>query len=113
VVEEAGPGHFVRRIVERSTAAYGVVACCGNALSADLPINVYPFILRGVRLIGIDSQNCPMSLRRKAREQIAGPWKVDQAEAMVTEVALADLDQTIEKMLARRRRGQPIVKVQG
>lgn len=97
----------------KSTAAYGVVACCGNALSADLPINVYPFILRGVRLIGIDSQNCPMPVRRKAWAQIAGPWKVDQAEAMVEEVTLADLDQVIEKMLARRRRGRTIVKVQG
>ena len=97
----------------KSTAAYGVVACCGNAQSADLPINVYPFILRGVRLIGIDSQNCPMPVRRKAWEQIAGPWKIDQAEAMVEEVALADIDRVIENMLARRRRGRTVVKVQG
>lgn len=96
----------------KSTAAYGVVACCGNAASADLPINVYPFILRGVRLVGIDSQNCPMTTRRRAWAQIAGDWKIAQAASMVEEVTLADLDSTIEKMLARQRRGRTIVKVQ-
>jgi len=96
----------------KSTAAYGVVACCGNAASADLPINVYPFILRGVRLVGIDSQNCPMTTRRRAWAQIAGDWKIAQAGSMVEEVTLADLDSTIEKMLARQRRGRTIVKVQ-
>ena len=96
----------------KSTAAYGVVACCGNAASADLPINVYPFILRGVRLVGIDSQNCPMTTRRRAWARIAGDWKIAQAASMVEEVTLADLDSTIEKMLARQRRGRTIVKVQ-
>ncbi len=96
----------------KSTAPYGVVTCCGNAASAELPINVYPFILRGVRLIGIDSQNCPMPLRRKAWEMIAGAWKVKQAEAMVEEVPLAGLDEAIEKMVARRRKGRTIINLQ-
>jgi putative YhdH/YhfP family quinone oxidoreductase len=95
----------------KSTAAYGVVACCGNAASADLPINVYPFILRGVRLIGIDSQNCPMAERRRAWARIAGDWKIAQAEAMVEEIGLADLDSAIEKMLARGHRGRTIVRL--
>ena len=47
----------------RSTKYGAAVTCCGNVASADLPLNVYPFILRGVKLIGIDSQNCPMPLR--------------------------------------------------
>jgi NADPH:quinone reductase-like Zn-dependent oxidoreductase len=84
----------------------------GNAASADLPINVYPFILRGVRLVGIDSRNCPMTTRRRAWARIAGDWKIARAASMVEEVTLADLDSTIEKMLARQRRGRTIVKVQ-
>jgi acrylyl-CoA reductase (NADPH) len=96
----------------KSTAPYGVVACCGNAASADLPINVYPFILRGLHLIGIDSQNCPMPMRRRAWARIAGDWKIARAEAMVDEVVLTEIDAAIEKLLSRRRRGRTIVKVQ-
>ena len=42
----------------KSTKPEGVVTCCGNVASPDLPINVFPFILRGVSLLGIDSQHC-------------------------------------------------------
>ncbi len=41
----------------------GTVTSCGNAASPDLPLSVYPFILRGVSLLGIDSVNCPSGLR--------------------------------------------------
>jgi NADPH:quinone reductase-like Zn-dependent oxidoreductase len=95
----------------KSTSANGVVTCCGNAASPDLPINVYPFILRGVRLIGIDSQNCPMPLRRRAWESIAGPWKIERPEAMVQEVGLPDLAAAIDGMLARRHKGRTIVNL--
>ncbi|MBW2392573.1 MAG: YhdH/YhfP family quinone oxidoreductase, partial [Deltaproteobacteria bacterium] len=44
----------------RSTKLHGAVTCCGNVASPDLPINVYPFILRGISLVGIDSQSFPM-----------------------------------------------------
>jgi putative YhdH/YhfP family quinone oxidoreductase len=42
----------------KSTKPLGVVTCCGNVASPDLPLTVYPFILRGVTLVGIDAQNC-------------------------------------------------------
>jgi acrylyl-CoA reductase (NADPH) len=95
----------------KATAPGGVVTCCGNAASPDLPINVYPFILRGVRLIGIDSQNCPMPARRRAWEKIAGPWKINRPEAIADEVSLAGLAAAIDRMLARRRRGRTIVRL--
>ncbi|MFP4030582.1 MAG: YhdH/YhfP family quinone oxidoreductase, partial [Desulfococcaceae bacterium] len=47
----------------KSTDLHGTVTCCGLVASPDLPINVFPFILRGVTLVGIDSQNCPMDRR--------------------------------------------------
>jgi acrylyl-CoA reductase (NADPH) len=60
------------------SAKYGAtVTPCGNAASTELPLNVFPFILRGVRLIGINSQNCFMALRQKIWRKIASDWKID------------------------------------
>ncbi|MGB6281291.1 MAG: YhdH/YhfP family quinone oxidoreductase, partial [Syntrophobacteria bacterium] len=52
----------------RATKLHGAVTCCGNVASPDLPINVYPFILRGISLVGIDSQSFPMTFRRQTWE---------------------------------------------
>jgi acrylyl-CoA reductase (NADPH) len=52
----------------KSTQYGGAVACCGLVASADLPTTVYPFILRGVSLLGVDSQACPMDTRRHCEE---------------------------------------------
>ena len=49
----------------------GAVAACGLAGGMDLPTTVAPFILRGVRLLGVDSVNCPMALRRAAWDRLA------------------------------------------
>ena len=89
----------------------GVVTCCGNAASPDLPINVYPFILRGATLIGIDSQNCPMPARRQAWEKLASDWKIPGLQDMITEIALNDLDQAIQDMLDRKRKGRAVVNL--
>ena len=66
----------------------GGVTCCGNVASPELPLTVYPFILRGITLMGIDSQNCPMSTRVKIWQNLAGPWKLSHLEDMVTETDL-------------------------
>ncbi|MCF8053589.1 MAG: YhdH/YhfP family quinone oxidoreductase [Desulfobacterales bacterium] len=95
----------------KSTHLHGAVACCGNVASAELPINVFPFILRGVTLYGIDSQNCPMPARRKVWERLAGEWKIDHAEGLVTEIGLQELDGAIQKMKERRHRGRTIVRL--
>jgi acrylyl-CoA reductase (NADPH) len=89
----------------------GVVTTCGNVASPDLPINVYPFILRGVILAGIDSQNCPMPARRKAWQKLAGEWKIPMMEKIVEEITLADLDQTLGRMLKRGRQGRAVVNM--
>ena len=48
----------------KSSRYDGVVTCCGNAASGELPLTVYPFILRGISLVGIDSASCEMSRRQ-------------------------------------------------
>ncbi len=55
----------------RSTQHRGCVAACGLAASADLPLTVYPFILRGITLAGIDSAQCPRDSRLKIWQRLA------------------------------------------
>jgi len=95
----------------KSMQPYGTVTCCGNVASPDLPLNVYPFILRGVTLVGIDSQNCPMPLRQNVWQKIASDWKVDGLDTLTTEASFDELDQRIEMMIQRKHRGRTIIRM--
>jgi len=93
----------------RSTKLHGAVTCCGNVASPDLPINVYPFILRGISLVGIDSQSCPMTFRRQTWEKIAGEWKLDNLDRQTSVCSLEELDPEIDRILAGKQKGRVIV----
>jgi acrylyl-CoA reductase (NADPH) len=93
----------------RSTKPYGVVTWCGNVASPDLHINVYPFILRGITLIGIDSQSCPMAFRRRTWEKIANEWKLTVLDRQTSVCSLEELDAEIDRILAGKQKGRVIV----
>lgn len=93
----------------KSTHPWGTVTCCGNVASPDLPLTVFPFILRGVRLIGIDSQNCPMDIRRKVWKHLAGDWKIDALHDLCTEIGLNGLDENIDLILKGLQKGRVVV----
>ncbi|MCB9482101.1 MAG: YhdH/YhfP family quinone oxidoreductase [Desulfobacteraceae bacterium] len=95
----------------KSTKQNGAVTCCGNAASHELPLNVYPFILRGITLIGIDSQQCPMPLRKKVWDAIAEKWNNTQINEFVSEIPLELLSEKIDLMLSGRNRGRTIVNI--
>ena len=96
----------------KSTRYGGTVTCCGNVGSGDLMTSVYPFILRGVSLLGIDSVNCPTPLRLKIWEKLSGDWRLDHLDTLTTELEdLAALSERIDQMLARKTKGRAIVKV--
>jgi putative YhdH/YhfP family quinone oxidoreductase len=95
----------------RSVSYGGVVTCCGNVASPDLPLTVYPFILRGVTLIGIDSQNCPMPTRVQVWQKLAQKWKVPHLERITTETDLDGLNEQIDLILNRQHRGRTIIKL--
>jgi putative YhdH/YhfP family quinone oxidoreductase len=97
--------------VVKSTRYGGTVTCCGLVGSADLAMNVFPFILRGVSLIGIDSVNCPAATRRQLWEKLAGEWKPGRLTDMVTEVTLEGLEDKIQDILHGTIRGRVVVTV--
>ncbi len=93
----------------KSTQENGNVTCCGLVASPKLPITVFPFILRGVSLFGIDSQHCPMPLRQDLWDCLAKDWKPDMPEAMITKISLSNLDESIEKILKGQVKGRTLV----
>ncbi len=95
----------------KSTGSMGVVTCCGNVASPKLDLTVYPFILRGVTLIGIDSQNYPMHYRIKVWEKLADNWKPEQLEATCTEITLEEVGTKIELMLQGMVKGRTVLRL--
>jgi putative YhdH/YhfP family quinone oxidoreductase len=95
----------------KATRPWGTVTCCGNVASPDLPLTVFPFILRGIRLIGIDSQNCPMDLRLKVWANLAGAWRFDGLDNLATEISLDGLHHNIDLILKGQLKGRVVVNL--
>ncbi len=93
----------------KSTRQRGVVTTCGNVASHELNTNVYPFILRGITLAGIDSASCPMERRRFVWEKMSAEWKLDILEQMCKTVCLEDLDPEIDVILKGGQVGRVVV----
>ncbi len=104
-------GGNILATVVKSTAYGGVVTTCGNAAGHELDLNVYPFILRGVSLLGVDSVECPMEPRLKVWEKLAGEWRLDNLEEMTTEVTLEGVEERIRLLLDKRSKGRTLVRL--
>jgi acrylyl-CoA reductase (NADPH) len=95
----------------KSTKPLGVVTCCGNVASPDLPLTVYPFILRGVTLIGIDAQNCGMAGRKRIWKKLATNWKPSSLGTIYREVPLFELSTEMDRMLKASHMGRVLVNL--
>ncbi|MFZ9678934.1 MAG: MDR family oxidoreductase [Quisquiliibacterium sp.] len=89
----------------------GVVSACGLAQGMDFPASVAPFILRGVKLVGIDSVMCPMPDRLAAWERLATDFKLGSLDAMTTEIGLGEVIANAPQVLAGKVRGRLVVDV--
>ena len=95
----------------KSTRYNGSVACCGLVGSLELPLNVLPFILRGVSLLGVDSVQCPMGPRKLVWEKLAGEWKPNHLESISMECTLKNLEQEIHAILKGALRGRIVINL--
>lgn len=95
----------------RQTVHNGTVACCGNILGHELHTNVYPFILRGVSLMGIDSGICLMPMRKIIWGLLAGEWKIPQLGEIHRECGLEELDEEIDRILEGGQTGKVLVRL--
>ncbi len=95
----------------KSAQPHAVITTCGNVGGAELPITVYPFILRGVSLLGVDSAACPMAKRLQVWEKISGPWKLKNLDRLSAEISLDELDADIDRMLQGQLTGRKVVNL--
>lgn len=98
----------------RSTNIGGAVAACGLVGGAELSLTVYPFILRGVALLGVDSQHAPFEVREDAWRELASNERLKgllEESEYVREVTLEELEGEIGNILAGGVTGRVVVKV--
>lgn len=95
--------------VLRSMQHRGCVAACGLVAGAVLPLSVYPFILRGVTLAGVDSAKCPRPQRLEMWERLAGAWRVDRLDELAEEVTLDQLPDRVAQILTGQIVGRTLV----
>jgi NADPH2:quinone reductase len=96
----------------RSMQPHGVIASFGNAGGIELHTTVLPFILRGVRLIGVDSAATPMALRQAVWARLAGDLKPPQLKDIAATIGLEELPAVFDKMLKQQTRGRTVVKIE-
>jgi acrylyl-CoA reductase (NADPH) len=89
----------------------GTVTACGLAQGMDFPATVAPFILRGVRLIGVDSVMCPQPRRQHAWQKLASDLDRGKLDATTSEVGLAEAIEVASALLGGKVKGRVVVNV--
>jgi putative YhdH/YhfP family quinone oxidoreductase len=89
------------------------VAACGNAGGAKFETTVFPFILRGVALLGMDSVNMPIGRRRELWDRIATDLRPRDLGMHASEVTLDTLREALDAIVAGGARGRWIVRIEG
>jgi acrylyl-CoA reductase (NADPH) len=95
----------------RSMAYNSAVAACGNAGGVEFTASVFPFILRGVRLIGIESVLVETALRRTAWQRLARDLPRNTLDSMTQTIALSEVPAYAEQITQGQIRGRVVVNV--
>jgi alcohol dehydrogenase len=96
----------------KATCAGGVVAACGMASGNHFESTVYPFILRGVTLAGIDSSQTPAPRRATIWNLLATDWRLD-LERICEEITLEGVSGSVREILAGTHVGRTVVRIGG
>jgi putative YhdH/YhfP family quinone oxidoreductase len=95
----------------KSLQPLGAVTTCGSVSSTQLDMTVFPFILRGISLIGISAQNYPMHLRQSLWLKMSDEWKPAHLLSLYNEITLNDLKFTLQSILKGELKGRTIVRL--
>jgi acrylyl-CoA reductase (NADPH) len=104
-------GGVILENIIKSVKPMGVVTCCGNVASPKLNLTVFPFILRGVSLIGIDSQNYPMKYRKTVWDKLASAWRPKGLLSVHQEIGLAELQEKVDLIMQGKLTGRTLVNL--
>lgn len=97
----------------RSMLQNGAIASYGNAGGLELHTNVFPFILRGVKLLGVDSAATLMPLRKQMWQRLGGDLKPRNFDLFAHTVPFAELEKVFPAMLKGETRGRAVVQIAG
>ena len=89
----------------------GTIASCGLTSGVELHTTVMPFILRGISLLGIDSVQCPMELRRRVWERLASDMRPRHLNEMTHTIHFDQLPETFDALLKGAVKGRVVVKI--
>lgn len=103
-------GEYLAQAI-KATQYGGAVTCCGLTASPNLHVSVFPFILRGVSLLGIDSVQCPMPPRVRLWHKLANEWKLNCLDELTHEVTLETVGDKIDAILKGAISGRTLVKL--
>ncbi|PKL39634.1 MAG: oxidoreductase [Spirochaetae bacterium HGW-Spirochaetae-1] len=95
----------------KQTAYGGAVTSCGNAGGQDLSLTVFPFILRGVALLGIDSADCPREHRVAIWKRLAAEWKDAGLDSRASDCSLEELSGFVDIILQGKLKGRKVVNL--
>lgn len=104
-------GTILENIV-KTLKPLGAVTTCGSVSSTELNMSVFPFILRGISLIGVSSQNYPMQLRVQLWNKLATDWKPKNLLDIYHEISLNELPNAIGLILKGKLKGRTIVNLE-
>ena len=88
---------------------HGVVACCGNVAGIEVNTSVFPFILRGITLAGIDSAESSLEFKTSIWKKFANEWKLDLSP-IIKVVTKENLQQEIDLILQGGQQGRVVLK---
>ncbi|KUF28828.1 YhdH/YhfP family quinone oxidoreductase [Bacillus cereus] len=89
----------------------GCVTTCGNVAGQELQTTVYPFILRGISLLGVDSVQCPVDVRRDVWTLLANEWGNKELLSYIEECTLEELEKKFTLILQGKLKGRTVVKI--
>ena len=94
-----------------ATSQRAAVACCGMVNCADLNTSVFPFILRGISLYGVDSAETELGIKEEVWNNFSSAWKLKDLENHIKEITLSDLPAEIDTILKGQQIGRIRVKI--
>ena len=104
-------GGNILSTILRSTKYFGCVAACGLTAGHELSMTVYPFILRGITLAGIEAAVCPILRRHEIWWRLGNQWKLDRLSMIGTVIGLDEVAVRIDDMLAGLITGRIVIRI--
>lgn len=93
------------------TGQRAAIACCGMVNGAELNTSIFPFILRGVTLFGVDSAETEIEVKEEIWNNFSDTWKLKNLEDEIKEISLSELPSEIDTILKGKQIGRVRVKI--